>query len=226
MKYPASWLQGASLGEAIANELRLQIISGAIKKGEILSENRIAGEFGTSRSPVREALKTLSSEGLIQLERMGAVVMGLSLKEVEELYDVRYLIESFVQTHVFAKPQPALIQHLKQIVDRMELAAKHGDPEEFSLQDLSFHERIVAEADHKRILHLWRSIRQIVITVILITTRQVFSEGESRIEAVLSKHHQLIRDLESSDPVRIQNAAQQYFDDSRETLHLSFSEGE
>lgn len=225
MKFPSTWLQGASLGEAIASELRLQIISGIIKRGEILSENRIAGEFGTSRSPVREAMKTLSSEGLIQLERMGAVVMGLSLKEVEELYDVRFLIESFVQVQVFANPQPELIQHLKQIVDRMELAAKHQDPVEFSYQDLAFHERIITEANHKRILHLWKSIRPIVITVMLITTRQVFGGGGTKIRYVMDKHLQLIAEMESLDPARIQTAVQHYFDDSRQTLHLSFPEG-
>jgi len=224
MKYPSAWLQGASLGEAIASELRLQIISGTIKRGEVISENRIAGEFGTSRSPVREAMKTLSSEGLIQLERMGAVVMGLSLKDVEELYDVRYLIESFVQGEVFARQQPELIRQLRQIVDRMELAAKHMDPIEYSYQDLTFHERIITEANHKRILHLWRSIRPIVMTVMLITTRQVFSGGASKLRYVTDKHIRLIQEMESLDPDRIQTAVQQYFDDSRRTLHLSFPE--
>lgn len=224
MKYPSAWLQGASLGEAIASELRLQIISGTIKRGEVISENRIAGEFGTSRSPVREAMKTLSSEGLIQLERMGAVVMGLTLKDVEELYDVRYLIESFVQGEVFARQQPELIRQLRQIVDRMELAAKHMDPIEYSYQDLTFHERIITEANHKRILHLWRSIRPIVMTVMLITTRQVFSGGASKLRYVTDKHIRLIQEMESLDPDRIQTAVQQYFDDSRRTLHLSFPE--
>lgn len=224
MKYPSAWLQGASLGEAIASELRLQIISGTIKRGEVISENRIAGEFGTSRSPVREAMKTLSSEGLIQLERMGAVVMGLSLKDVEELYDVRYLIESFVQGEVFARQQPELIRQLRQIVDRMELAAKHVDPIEYSYQDLTFHERIITEANHKRIMHLWKSIRPIVMTVMLITTRQVFSGGASKLRYVTDKHIRLIQEMESLDQDRIQTAVQQYFDDSRRTLHLSFPE--
>lgn len=83
--------------EAIACELRLRIISGTLRPGEILSENRIAADFDSSRSPVREALRTLSNEGLIRLERMGVVVIGLKIKDVEELYDVRFLIESFVQ---------------------------------------------------------------------------------------------------------------------------------
>ncbi|MDU5949027.1 MAG: GntR family transcriptional regulator, partial [Paenibacillus macerans] len=119
MQFPASWLKSGSLGESIAAELRLQMVSGAIKPGEILSENRIAADFGTSRSPVREALKTLSGEGLITLQRMGAVVRGLNLQDIEELYDVRYLIESFAWQRLAADPEKLLSQ-LDKIVDKME----------------------------------------------------------------------------------------------------------
>ncbi|MFC7678970.1 GntR family transcriptional regulator [Paenibacillus sp. GCM10028914] len=225
MKYPTSWLLGVSLGESISSELRLQIISGTIKPGEVLSENRIANDFGTSRSPVREALKTLSNEGLIRLERMGAVVIGLSLKDVEELYDVRYLIESFVQAHVFKDPHPDLTRHLEQIIDRMELAAKHRDAIEFAFQDLAFHEKIITEAKHTRIFHLWKSIRPIVMTTMLITTEQVFSGGDDKIRYVIDKHIKLVQEMNSLDTQRIQAAVQHYFDDSRTTLHHSFPKG-
>ncbi|WP_054958287.1 GntR family transcriptional regulator [Paenibacillus dakarensis] len=222
MKYPATWLQGVSLGEAITCELRLQIINGTIKPGEKLSENRIAHAFEASRSPVREAMKTLSNEGLIRLERMGAVVIGLSLKDVEELYDVRYLIDSFVQAHVFKNPHPDLTGHLEQIIDRMELAAKHRDAIEFSYQDLSFHEKIIKEAGHKRIFHLWKSIRPLVMTTMLITTEQIFSSGEDKIRYVIDKHIKLVQEMNSFDPQRIQTAVQHYFDDSRATLYQAF----
>ncbi|GIP22383.1 GntR family transcriptional regulator [Paenibacillus sp. J22TS3] len=222
MQYPSSWLQGASLGESIACELRLQIIKGTIKVGEVLSENRIAADFGTSRSPVREAMRVLASEGLIRLERMGAVVLGLSLKDVEELYDVRYLIESFVQQRVSVMKLGTLIPSLKMIIDKMELAAKHKDVVDFSYLDLSFHESMVMEADHTRILHLWKSIRHIVMTVMLITTEEVFSKGEDKVQFVIDKHRLLVKGLESKDPKRIQEVVREYFSDSRNTLHHSF----
>ncbi|GAB6927977.1 gluconate operon transcriptional repressor GntR [Paenibacillus sp. JCM 10914] len=222
MKNPETWLRGTSLGEGIAHELRLQIISGVIPIGDTLSENRIASEFGISRSPVREALRTLASEGLIELERMGARVIGLSLKEVEELYDVRYLIESFVQQHVFAQDQSELITNLRQTVERMELAYKHHDPVEFAHQDLIFHESIITEANHRRILHLWRSIRPIVSTVMLITTKQIFLGGVTAVQHVMEKHLQFIQEMESYDASRILSATEHYFNDSRQTLYLSF----
>ncbi|MFD1953131.1 GntR family transcriptional regulator [Paenibacillus thailandensis] len=220
-QYPASWLSGASLGEAVACELRLQIIRGTIPQDEVLSENRIAADFGISRSPVREALRTLAAEGLLELERMGAIVRGLDARDRKELYDVRYLIESFVQQQLAGQSNEGLLLRLGHIIDRMELASKHMDSVEFTFQDLSFHEAIITEARHNRILHLWKSIRQLVLTVMLITTENVFNEGEQRISYVIEKHRTLLECLRTGDAHVIEEAVRAYFADSRNTLDRS-----
>ncbi|MFD3258942.1 GntR family transcriptional regulator [Paenibacillus lentus] len=221
MEYPPSWLKGSSLGESIANQLRLQIIRGQIKSGEVLSENRIAADFGTSRSPVREALKTLSAEGLITLQRMGAVVVGLHLKDIIELYDVRFLIESFAwqQPHI-TKPND-LLSRMEQIIDKMELAAKHQDHVDFTYQDLSFHETMIQDSQHTRIMHLWASIRPIVLTVMLITNKEVLSRGEEQTRYVINKHRKLLKCLQTRDLSIIQSGVEEYFADSRRTLQAS-----
>ncbi|QDH22126.1 GntR family transcriptional regulator [Saccharibacillus brassicae] len=221
MQYPSAWLQGSSLGESIASRLRLQIINEEIAPGEIISENRVAETFGTSRSPVREALKMLAGEGLIRLERMGAVVVGLTLEDVKELYDVRYLIESFAQQRLADHDNSLLVAQLQQTIDRMKLAIKHGDYVEFAYQDFSFHERIVTEAEHTRIRHLWNSIRPIVMTVILLTTEKGFKQGEERMEWVAEKHRTVIEGLRSGSADRIREVVKTYFDDSGETLDRS-----
>jgi GntR family transcriptional regulator of gluconate operon len=221
--YPSAWLKGISRGESIACELRLQIIMGSIKPSEVISENRIAADFGTSRSPVREALKTLSNEGLIRLERMGAVVLGLSMQDIEELYDVRYLIESFAQQRLANGNHELLLANLKQLIDKLELAVKYKDSVDFSYLDFCFHESIIVEAKHKRMLHLWKSIRQIVLTVMFITTKEIFSEGETRLDTVIEKHRKIVKGLESKDVNVIQQVVREYFADSQLTLHNSLS---
>ncbi|MFC4809341.1 GntR family transcriptional regulator [Paenibacillus sp. GCM10023250] len=221
MRYPSAWLQGASRGDAIASELRLQIVSGAIEPGAVISENRIAAEFGASRSPVREALKTLSNEGLIRLERMGAVVLGLSMNDLEELYDVRYLIESFAQQRLAEGDREPLLAELRQLIDKMGLAVKHGDCTEFAQLDFRFHETMIAEAKHARIQQLWNSIRHVVLAVMLITTDEVFTEGEAKLQAVIGKHAGLVKAIESRDAAVIGAEVRAYFADSNRTLHNS-----
>lgn len=217
-QYPPAWLQGQSRGEAIAGELRLQIIGGALKPGAVISENKIASDFGTSRSPVREALKALSSEGLIRLERMGAVVLGLTPEDIGELYDVRYLIESFAQQRLAGGCPPDLIAALRHRIDRMRVAAKYSDIAEFAWLDFQFHDALIAAAGHARIAQLWGSIKQVVLAVMLLTTEEVFGGGAERLERVIAKHEAVAAAIESGDEARIAEVVRDYFSDSQRTL--------
>ncbi|MFJ5717622.1 GntR family transcriptional regulator [Neobacillus sp. NPDC093127] len=219
MQYPASWLQGASLGEKIACELRLQIVSGTIKPNTILSENQIADEFGTSRSPVREALKTLFTEGLIRLERMGAVVLGLTPKDIEEIYDVRFFIETFILERLSKIQHENLVTALNQIIDKMEMAAKHHDFIEFAYQDLHFHEIMILEGDHTRILHLWNNIRHIVLAALLVATEKRFTAETHEIKPLIDKHRLIVNALISKDSSNMKQVIQEHFEDTRHTVN-------
>ncbi|WP_229727488.1 GntR family transcriptional regulator [Sporolactobacillus putidus] len=226
MQFPPLWMKGASLGERIANVLRLRIVSGEIKPGSILSENKIAKDFGTSRSPVRDAMKALSADGLINLERMGAVVLGLDLKDIQELYDVRYLIESFAQQRIPEQNLENLVLTLNQIVDQMELALKYQNQSEFAYQDLTFHETIIIKTNHMRILNLWNGLRHLVMAVILVTTEEVFSHGDDHVEWVIEKHRKIIRGLQTKQQAAIEKSVQEYFSDSKQTLNKAFPPSE
>jgi GntR family transcriptional regulator of gluconate operon len=89
--------------------------------------------------------------------------------------------------------------------------------------DFCFHEAMIVEAKHTRILFLWKSIRQIVLTVMLITTEEIFSEGEVKLVTVIEKHRKIVKALESKDASVIQQVVQEYFADSNKTLHSSIS---
>ena len=65
------------------------------------------------------------------------------------------------------------------------MAGRHQDAVEFAFQDLTFHETIIEAAEHSRISHLWRSIRYVVMTVMLLTTRRVFDQGDPKVSAVI-----------------------------------------
>lgn len=218
MEFPSIALKGSSLGEMISSELRLKIINKSIAPGTVLSENSIADEFGTSRSPVREALKELSNEGLIRLERMGAVVLGLSQKDIEELYDVRYLIEKFVIERLSKMDNQDLIKQLNKILDEMIIAAKYNHYIEFTIQDLKFHELMIVAADHKRMIHLWNNIRDIVFAALLVTTKKRFLENSNEIESLIEKHRVLIDSIISKDLEFIKRVVYDHFEDTRETV--------
>lgn len=87
-------IQRQSLADAVAERLREQIINGDLHEGEQLRQDAIAKEFQVSRIPVREALLLLEAEGLITtVANRGAVVSALSPEEIEELFDIRAVLE-------------------------------------------------------------------------------------------------------------------------------------
>lgn len=89
--------QAASAADIVYEALRKAIIEGALAEGENLRQDQIAQMFNTSRIPVREALSRLEQHGLITTQRYkGAVVAGLSIEEIEEIFEFRALLEAEV----------------------------------------------------------------------------------------------------------------------------------
>lgn len=82
-----------ALGEQVYNALRVQLRSGAIGAGQALQEVSLAEQLGVSRTPVREAMARLASEGLLAADRRSFTVPALTRRDVDEIYEVRFLVE-------------------------------------------------------------------------------------------------------------------------------------
>ncbi|WP_409271850.1 GntR family transcriptional regulator [Neobacillus sp. SCS-31] len=211
--YPEKWLSKASTGDRIAHELRMRIISGMIESGSTLSENKLAADFAVSRSPIRDALKVLASENIIQLERMGAVVRGLTEKEIEEIYDVRLLIETFVFERLVRIDVTELVKELSKIQEMMKVAIKYHDPDEFSYQDVLFHETIIRAVNHSYILMIWNNIKPVMESFILLSMRMRFKEKYDDFERILENHELYIEAIKTKDRSLMIKSLHQNFDD-------------
>ncbi|OAB30014.1 GntR family transcriptional regulator [Paenibacillus macquariensis subsp. defensor] len=211
--YPSKWLSKASAGDRVTYELRMRIISGQIESGTILSENKLAIDFAVSRSPIREALKILASENIIRLERMGAVVIGLSEKEIEEIYDVRLLIESFVFERIVRIDTNELIQELSKILEMMKVAIKYSDADEFAYQDVLFHETIIRAANHSYILMIWNNLKPVMESFILLSMRIRFKEKIEDFTRIIKNHELYIEAIRTKDRDLMSKSLHENFDD-------------
>ncbi|MEH7125663.1 GntR family transcriptional regulator [Bacillus sp. JJ1532] len=211
--YPEKWLSKASTGDRIAYELRMRIISGAIESGTILSENKLAADFSVSRSPVRDALKILAAENIIQLERMGAVVLGLTEKEIEEIYDVRLLIETFVFERLVRIEVTELTKELSKILEMMKVAIKYQDADEFSYQDILFHETIIRAINHSHILMIWNNLKPVMESFILLSMRMRFNEKYDDFPRIINNHKLYIEAIKTKDRALMIKSLHQNFDD-------------
>jgi len=204
----------SSIGLAgqLAANLRLQIVSGKLGDGEKLSENSLAAQFGSSRGPVREALKMLEFEGLVSLSKQGAIVRGLTEKELGQLYDVRYMLEGYCLKHLDLAKIPYLADKMEVIVDRMALALKHRDDEEFSRQDIQFHNLPFEYMDQRFIRQFWENIQGLYQTVLYIGTKRRFEHGEFDYKnEVVEKHRNLIASLRTGEWPVIEEALRGHF---------------
>lgn len=216
--FPLKWIGNASTGVRLASELRIRIISGLIPAGTVLSENKLAQEFEVSRSPIREALKTLASENMIRLERMGAVVIGLNEQDIKELYDVRLLIETFVYERILKIDTKELVRELSKIREMMEVAIKYKDADEFSYQDVLFHETVIRSINHSYIYLIWNNAKPVMESLILLSMRMRLEEKIEDFSRILKNHDLYIEAIQKKDRDIMIQAMHQNFDDVQGTV--------
>lgn len=216
--YPDKWLSKATAGDRVACELRMRIISGIIESGTTLSENKLAADFHVSRSPVREALKVLAAENIIRLERMGAIVIGLSEKEVKEIYDVRLLIETFVFERLVKMDVSDLTKELHKILEMMKVAIKFRDADEFSFHDVLFHETIIRAIDHSYMMMIWNNLKPVMESFILLSMRVRFQDKYDDFTRVISNHELYIEAIKAKDRKLMIQSLHQNFDDVQDKV--------
>jgi DNA-binding GntR family transcriptional regulator len=152
---------GLSLPQQIARVIAGEIVERELSHGERLPELDLAARFGTSRAPIREALYILAQEGLVErTPRRGAVVRRFDTREIEELYQVRALLESLALEYVFNEPddaqRTALLSALEQIVRTMKSARK--EVKRYHALNFEFHKTILEVAGRELLLNLYRQL--------------------------------------------------------------------
>ncbi|MEH7480794.1 GntR family transcriptional regulator, partial [Neobacillus drentensis] len=165
------------------------------------------------RSPIREALKTLASENLIRLERMGAVVIGFTIKEIVEIYDVRLMIETFVYERLVKLDTNELVKELSKILEMMKIAIKYHDADEFSYQDVLFHETIIRAINHSYITMIWNNAKPVMESLILLAMRARFEEKYDDFPRIVDNHQLYIDAINAKNRDLMILSLHQNFDD-------------
>jgi DNA-binding GntR family transcriptional regulator len=150
-----------SLTKVASDRIRGRILDGTLKPGERLVEDRLSIELGVSRVPVREALLGLSREGLVRLEpRRGASVAEVTPRIVDELVEVRALLEGLNARLAARRHDPEIVALLRDTLERGNAASKDGSPEELSRLNAEFHERLTEASRNSVLADTMRSLRE------------------------------------------------------------------
>ena len=151
----------SSLSKVVSEQIRGQILDGRFKPGERLVEDRLSAELGVSRVPVREALRVLSTEGLVRLERnRGASVAEVTPELVAELVEVRTLLEALNARLAARHHDPEIVTALQETLKRGNAAAQSGSPEQLARLNSEFHERLAEASRNSVLCDIMRSLRE------------------------------------------------------------------
>ena len=131
-----------SLADQIFEKLEHDILVGEYGKGETLTELKLSEILGVSRTPIREALRRLAQENLIYMSTKGAVVVGLTPEDIEEIYEIRVRIEGYAARLATERATDAQIEELFDMVELQEFYIQKGDVNRAMDCDSKFHRLI------------------------------------------------------------------------------------
>jgi DNA-binding GntR family transcriptional regulator len=182
-----------SAGSRVAQGLRDRLRTGALAPGSVLSQSDIAAEYGVSRIPVRDALHILSTEGLVELGVTGAVVTGLSIPELQELYEMREALEPVVTAIAVPNVGRAEIARMAALAERME--AEGISPADWLEANARFHALVYERADRPRMVALTEQLRRL-------TDRYVYLHLEviGDVEHLHEEHRRILDAVRRGDP--------------------------
>ncbi|WP_254799442.1 GntR family transcriptional regulator [Falsochrobactrum tianjinense] len=198
---PADKIERYSLHDAILNRLRDLIITGELMPGSKINEAQICARLGVSRTPLREAIKFLASEGLVELvPRRGAVVKKFTAKETRDMLDVIKSLEQIAAEKACETASDAGIAHIRNLHDEMVAAYERGDRLTYYKLNQTIHVSIVALADNSALSDV-----HTVLQTRLKRIRFVGHEGPVKWAAAVSEHVEMIEALEARDAQRLKD---------------------
>lgn len=181
------------------NELRESIINNTLQPGDVLSEQQIAQQLNISRTPVREALAILESEGLIEIRRgIGAFVKPLSYKDISNIFEVRRPLETLaVRTailHITPEDIAAMREKFSDILTRYE-NHERVKVSEFYQADTAFHDLIVERCENPYVQRFMHTINSNVRRMQVIFSTSV----QSNLKEAVQQHLRLLDLMESQN---------------------------
>lgn len=142
-------IQVQTIEQLIADSLRAAIADGRLEAGQRLRQEEIAAEFGVSHIPVREALRELEGQGLVTvLPRRGAVVTALTPNEVEEVVEMRVILECAALRHAIPRATPQILAQAAAALDAIDC---ESDNTRWSALNWQFHASLYKAAERPRL---------------------------------------------------------------------------
>lgn len=198
----------------VAERLRSAILDGELRPGEWLRQERLAQEYGVSQMPVREALKELAAEGLVQhVPYRGVRVVEFSAADIADLYAHRAFLESMAARAAAERVTPEEIAELKRLRNQMAAHMAPEDLHEYRQINRRFHEIVFAASRRtylvRTLAQMWAAMPTMLLANFAPTATQPLPARDA---GDLQEHDAIIFALEQRDPDAAERAVRHHIE--------------
>lgn len=190
-----------SLADQVFDRLENDILTGVYARGSVLTETKLCEELGVSRTPIREALRRLEQEHIIESHSKGLVVIGITRQDALFIYEVRRRIEGLAASVCAQKATDEQIAQMRDIVELQEFYAEKRDSEKVRMLDNQFHDAVYRACGsvvlYDTLMPLHKKIQKF---------RKASLEVRSRASESAREHRHVFEAIAAHDPVAAEDA--------------------
>ena len=161
-----------ALGDQLAGVLREQIVRQKLQPGVHLVEDALAAQYDVSRGPVRDALRQLESQGLVESRRRGYYVVGLSRADIDDLYELREAIELVAGAKAIVHATEEQLHAGRMIVEEMVSCADRSEADRFADADMRFHALLYLMCANSRLQDVWAAYEPVFASLMQLTVEE------------------------------------------------------
>lgn len=203
-----------ALYQEVAERLRQRIFAHELTPGTWVDEQKLAEQYGISRTPLREALKVLASEGLVVLKpRRGCYVTELSPQDLDDIFPIMALLEGRATHEALSKATDEDIAALDGIHARLEDSAREDRIPDFFEANQEFHKRIQELSDNRWLLSVIQDLRKV-----LKLSRMHSLSLEGRLQQSLDEHRAIMAAIRKRDIAQAERFMHDHILSGREAL--------
>lgn len=181
--------------DIVFHKLREAILQGQLSPGERLMELRLASQLGVSRTPIREAIRMLENEGLaITVPRKGAQVAGMTEKDMEDVLEVREVLDELAGQTACDKITARQLAELENTMKKFEASVCQGDLNKIADYDVEFHDIIYEATDNPKLVAVLNNLREQIYRY-----RIEYLKDEHNYPALIHEHREILTALKHKD---------------------------
>lgn len=202
-----------SIADQVFEELERDILSGVYERDEIITEIKLSEALGVSRTPIREALRRLEQEHIIEPTSKGARVIGISRDDIADICEIRLRLEGLAARWAAERADQAGIQSLKDTLDLQEFYTLKQDPESIKNADSRFHQTIYALCGSHSMQDTLEPLHRK-----LLKYRRVSVSAQSRAEKSLEEHRAIYEAIAAHDGPRAESLTICHVQNARDSI--------